>query len=193
MNQFLSDSQRLLASADSTPAILQRVARAAVPLLADFCFIFLVRNGDVPCVASAHATPEGERLLRRLNRVYRVTRDDPVSTVAQVVRTARPRLRSEIGHEPKTPGVDLRIFTLHQRLGVRSALVVPIGSSPDVLGAISLSYAESGRRFTRQDIPIVNRLASLVAAFLIERRRLTASPPPPPLTPRRPIRLRARA
>ena len=146
MSQFLSDAERNIASAQNNTSALQRLARATVPHLADFCLIFRVRGNDVRCVASAHTTPEGQRLLRGLTRVYKITRNDPISTVAHVLRTGRPKLRTAIFNEPAAPVTDLRVFTLHQRLGARSALVVPIGSPPDVLGAISLSYANSGRQ-----------------------------------------------
>jgi GAF domain-containing protein len=192
MNQFFSHAERILTSAGSITTTLQRLARAAVPRLADFCLIFLVEDGGVRCVGSAHATDEGDRLLRRLNRVYKITRNDPVSTVAHVLRTGQPKLRSEIRSEAVAPLADLRVFTLHRRLGVRSALVVPIGASPDVLGAISLSQAESGRHYTSQDVPIARRLADLTAGFLRERDRTANARPHAVLLPRRSIRLRAR-
>lgn len=196
MNQFLSDAERTLSSANNITAALQRLARAVVPRLADFCFVFLVRRNDVRCVATAHTTAEGQRLLRGLTRVYKITRNDPVSTVAQVLRTGRPKLRTEIRSEAAAPLADLRVFTLHQRLGARSALVVPIGSAPEVLGAISLSYAESGRRYTAHDLKIARRLAALTAACLRKRARVARVAPPSPNVPivqRRPLRLRARA
>lgn len=190
MNQFLSEAGRMLASAENATTTLQRVARAAVPDVADFCLIFLARSGELPCVASAHATADGDRLLRRLIRVYRITADDPVSTVAGVVRTGRPKLRSSIAEEAAALGADVRVVTLHRRLGARSALVVPIGSGRDVLGAISLSFAESGRHYTAQHVPGAERLAALVKAFLQKPTR--ADERRVPFVPRRPIRLRAR-
>ena len=194
MDQFLSDAERSLASAQNITSALQHLARAVVPRLADFCFIFRLRGNDVRCVASAHTTPEGQRLLKRLTRVYKITRNDPVSTVAHVLRTGRPKLRTGIRSEATAPLADLRVFTLHQRLGVRSALVVPIGSLPEVLGAISLSYAHSDRQYTASDLAVARRLAALTAEFLRKPKRGRISPAPVnvPIAPRRPLRLRAR-
>jgi sigma-B regulation protein RsbU (phosphoserine phosphatase) len=192
MNQFFSDVDRILSPAANVRAALQRLVRVVVPGLADFCFIFLVSDNDVRCVASAHTTLEGQRLLRGLTRVYKITRNDPVSTVAHVLRTGRPKLRTEISSETAAPLADLRVFTLHRRLGARSALVVPIGSAPAVVGAISLSYGESGRHYTAQDVPVARRLAGLTAAFLRDRARVTQAQAQVPLIQRRPLRLRAR-
>ena len=191
MNQFLSEAGRILASPTGATTALQRVARAAVPDAADFCLIFIARHNELACVACAHATPEGERLLRRLNRVYKVTRNDPLSTVAYVVRTGRAKLRSAIADEGAQPEIGLRVFTLHHRLGVRSALVVPIGDAPNVLGAVSLSFAASGRRYTTQHVRAARRLAGLVASFL-RKRPPRAEAATVHVGVRRPIRLRAR-
>jgi GAF domain-containing protein len=193
MNEFLSDTEQIFASAANTDSTLQRLARAAVPSLSDFCLIFLVEGKELRCAASAHATAAGERLLRRLRRIYKITRNDPVSTVAHVVRTGRPKLRSDIRQEATTQRANVRVFTLHNRLGVRSVLAVPIGAPPAVLGAISFSYADSGRRYTAHDIPRARRLARLASAFLRERARVAASTPKAPPVTRRSIRLRARA
>jgi GAF domain-containing protein len=184
---LLSEAERILSSAERvTPAILQRVARSAVSHCADFCLIFLARRHSIPCVASAHATPEGQRLLRELLRVYKIRRSDPVSTVAQVVRNGRPKLRREISSEAAAPNTDLRVFKIHSKLGVRSALVVPISVAPTVLGAISLCYAESGRHYTNQDLPLARRLAILIGNSLCRpTRRVVHTGAPIPLVPRR--------
>ena len=78
------------------------------------------------------------------------------------------------------------------KLGVRSALVVPISVAPTVLGAISLCYAESGRHYTNQDLPLARRLAILIANSLCRpSRRVVHAGAPIPLVPRRPLRLRS--
>jgi GAF domain-containing protein len=193
MNQFLSGAERTLASGESVTTTLQRIARTVVPHLADFCFIFLASGADIRCAASAHATHDGRRLVRRFSRVYKITRKDPVSTVAHVLNTGRPRLRTEIRcEEAAAPATDPQVFTLHRRLGACSALVVPIGEIPNVLGAISLCYSGSGRHYTAQDLPIARRLAASTAAFLRKRAGMTPAQPHVPVVQRRTLRLRAR-
>ena len=70
--------------------LLRRLARGAIPALADFCLIYLATGSHIFCVASAHATSDGTRLVRALARAYHVRRTDRGSTVAEVVRLARP-------------------------------------------------------------------------------------------------------
>ena len=170
MNQFLSDAVRIVALPRDTPLYLERVARAAVPAVADFCLIYLVDGEQLRCVASAHVTRAGDRLLRALRTVYKITRDDRESTVAQVVRLGRLSLRAEIRPEHQTSDVRVteraRVFDIHRQLAVRSALVVPIEGRSGVLGAVAFSYAESRRHYAPADRPVAERVAHQIALAL---------------------------
>jgi GAF domain-containing protein len=159
MNQFPSGATRLLDGEGHSQRLLERVARHAVPGLADFCLIFLLEQGNLHCVAAAHVTREGERLLRTLSRIYRVTRDDPVSTVARTVRTGRSQLRTEIAAEQgQFEREATRVFDIHRRLAARSAAVVPIRAGREILGALTLSYSASGRVYSPADLRLIERL-----------------------------------
>jgi hypothetical protein len=192
MNQFLSDAKKHLASSRDIPTTLQRIARAAVPSIADFCLIFIANDATIPCVASAHCTDHGRRLLRTLNRTYKITRNDPSSTVAHVLRSGRPELRCDIDVEPQASATDGVALSLHRRLGTRSALVVPIGSRPDVMGALSLCFAHSGRRYAAEHVVPARNVAKLIAAFLRTRGGAARPPMHVPVFGRRSTRLRAR-
>jgi GAF domain-containing protein len=184
MNHFLSDVVRIADLARDTPQYLERLSRAAVPALADFCLVYLVDGGQLRCVASAHATRAGDRLLRALNKVYKITRDDRESTVAQVVRLRRPSLRAEIRPEHQTPDRLVarlaRVFDIHRQLAARSALVVPIEGRAGVLGAVAFSYAQSRRHYKPADLPMAERVAHQIAlgvdhAQLLQSQRRQAS------------------
>jgi GAF domain-containing protein len=166
--QLLSEAERRLSPARCTPDALQDIARAAVPRFADFCLIFLARRNAIRCVASAHCTGEGERLLRWLTREYRLERDDPISTVAHVVRSGRARLCQRINLEPDARSSG-RVIALHRSLGPRSVLVTPIVAAPAAVGAISFAYADSDRRYHARDVAVARRLATRIESFLKQR------------------------
>jgi GAF domain-containing protein len=149
-------------------AALDRVARSTVPALADFCLIYALDDDQLRCIALAHRSRAGRRALQSLARVYRITRNDPDSTVAQVVRSRRPSLRAAIRPEPAvlTPHPRPRVFALHRQLGARSALVVPLETPDRVIGALALSYGESGRRYVTADIARARKIAGHVALLL---------------------------
>jgi GAF domain-containing protein len=184
MNRFLSDAARIAALQRDTSLYLERIARAAVPAVADFCLVYLLDGEQLRCDASAHATRAGDRLLRALRKVYKITRDDRESTVAQVVRLRRPSLRAEIRPEHQTPerrvAALARVFDIHRQLAVRSALVVPIEGRSGVLGAVAFSYAQSGRHYKPADVPVAERIAHEIAlvvdhAHLLQSQRMQAS------------------
>ena len=57
--RFLSESSRLLASSLDPDEVLERVARAAVPEVADWCAVDVLRvDGELERVALAHTDPE---------------------------------------------------------------------------------------------------------------------------------------
>jgi transcriptional regulator with GAF, ATPase, and Fis domain len=148
-----------IATADRAPhRSIQEIARRAVPALADFAVVFMVARHSIVCVASAHISPAGDRLLRALQRIYRIRRNDLQSTVAQVIRTGRPLLRRSIQYDGQ-PARRGSVADLHRRLACRSALVLPIRIGPTVAGAVTLCYAGSGRTYARADLAGAQRVA----------------------------------
>jgi GAF domain-containing protein len=147
---------------------IQRIARRAVPELADFAVVFMVTGRSIVGIASAHASPAGNKLLRALQRVYHIRRDDLHSTVAQVVRTGEPSLRRTILQETVADAPRGSVADLHRRLACRSALVLPIRVGNTVTGAVSLCYAGSGRTYAATDLADARRIA----------REIERTPPP---------------
>lgn len=178
MNEFRSDDSRRMLRA-TVLRRLRREIRAAIPGRADFALVFVLHGKMLRCAAFAHHSPAGERLLRSLIKVYRITRDDADSTVAQVVRLRRPSVRAEIRREQRmvwdrSAGAP-EILRLHQQLGVRSVIVVPIEGRRGVLGAVVISYSDSGRHYTRADLGMAERLTR-EAALIIESDRSGRTP-----------------
>jgi hypothetical protein len=167
--------------------LLQALARTAVPAIGDFCLIFLLDGRALRCAAGAHVSAGGDALLRSFARAYRITIDDPVSTVARAVRTGRPQLRNRIAREDPVPAAVCHVHALHHRLACCSAVVVPIGAASRVRGAVSLCYSTSRRQHAPHDIPAARRIAAVVEQAL--RQRDAAAPFP---IVHRPARLRAR-
>jgi GAF domain-containing protein len=153
---------------------LQRLAQSAIPSLADFCFIHLVDKQHLRCAASAHVTRAGRRLVRGLARSDRIICTDPLSTVAQAVRSRRPQVRTEIARDPDPP-CRLRVFDLHRQLGAQSAIVVPLLDGADALGALTLGYADSGRQYSAQDVSWATRLARQISGRLSRARDAAAA------------------
>jgi hypothetical protein len=151
------------AAARASRRTIGSIARRAVPALADFAIVFVVAGRHIVGIASAHTSPGGDRLLRALQRIYRVPVADLQSTVAQVIRTGQPSIRKAIRPENGEAGPRGSVGDIHRRLGSRSALVMPLQSGAEVFGALTLCYAQSGRVYSRADIPAARRIAREIA------------------------------
>jgi GAF domain-containing protein len=177
MNRSASAPEsRIAARVVESRRAIERTARAAVPTLADFCLVHLIAGRGIVFIAGVHATRTGGRDIRALMRAHRIRPDDPDSTVAQVVRTRRPTLRTTILPDiAERSGRAGGVADLHRRLAPTSALVVPILRNDVVLGAVSLCYSQSGRSYGTRHLASAERLASRIAEVLTAART-NASP-----------------
>jgi|SRR5579872_414335 len=166
---FLARAGEALVSSLDYQATLGTLARLAVPELADWCMIDLVQAGSAAPrqVVVAHRDPEKERLARELSDLYPL---DPNATVGapQVIRSGRAELYAvmpkhviEVG--ARSPDHLRRLRDLQ----IESVLVVPLRAHGHTLGAMSFAYAESGRRYTHDDLAFAQDFARR-AALAIE-------------------------
>ena len=164
--------EALLASADYRDS-LATVADLAVPRLADWCSVEIVEGDDpVPRqLALSHVDPEKIAYARELRRRYPPHADDPRGIVA-ILRSGHAEIYPEITQEALDHGaVDDEHRAMLRKLQLRSGMIVPLRGRDRVFGAISFVYAESGRRYTEEDLVLAEELARR-AGLVIERRRL---------------------
>jgi GAF domain-containing protein len=149
---------------------IRRLVRGAVPALADFSLFYIPHGSIISCVACAHSTPTGARVLRAFVRAYHLRRNDRGSTVAEVIRTARPIVRKDIAVEFEasrfSPNQREIVAKLHRRLAARSAIVVPVLGRGSVFGALTLCYSQSDRSYGARDVHAATRLAARIAGAL---------------------------
>jgi signal transduction histidine kinase len=170
--RFLADCGATLAASLDYEHTLQTLARLALPTLADYCVIYLAgENGSIRQVAAAHTDGSREGLLRELGRVYDPAAN-PVSLIAQAVRTGQPKLIPELTltTAPVFAAHDLLRRVYHD-LAPLSWMIVPLVAHERTLGVISLSMAESGRRYGEADLAFAQELARR-AALAIDNARL---------------------
>jgi PAS domain S-box-containing protein len=159
---FLARAGVVLASSLDYETTLARVARLVVPELADSCTIHLVEQGRLPVVGLAHCDPELEQLLRDLSAID----EDQVRHEAlyEVARTGRPLLVPDVPPDVVAAGsIDAHEAATRARLGIRSGLAVPLVARGQSLGVLALTMGPSGRRFTTDDLRVVEDLARRAA------------------------------
>jgi PAS domain S-box-containing protein len=150
---------------------LQAVAQLAVPEIADWCSVDLVEEGDrlVP-LALAHVDPAKVAFARELQERYPGGPDAQIP--ASVVRKLKPALVDEISDEAlEAAAVDDLHLDLMRELGLRSFMCVPVVARNRSAAAITFVAAESGRRYTPDDLRLAEELARR-AGVAIENAQL---------------------
>lgn len=168
---FLAEAGRILSSSLDYETTLRSVARLATPTVADYCIVDLVdEDGSIRRVATAHRNPDSEALTASLCRFP----PDPLlpGGVPKVLFTGEALLVAEVEEEvlrSATRGEEhLRI--VHE-LGPRSFLIVPLNARGRTLGAITLGYTDSDRRYGPRDLALAEELAGH-AALALDNARL---------------------
>jgi PAS domain S-box-containing protein len=141
------DSQRFLARAGSELAsslddevTLERVARLTVPAWADSCSVHLLEDGELRCVASAHAGTASEPMPADLE----------LEAVKRILDSGLPELRKE--HAPPH----------------HASLRVPLVVRGQTLGVLSLTT--SRRVYDTQDLALAQELARQAALAIDNAR-----------------------
>jgi PAS domain S-box-containing protein len=152
-------------------AALRAVSRLAVPEIADWCVVDLVDADERPVpLALAHADPAKVAFARELQERYPGGPD--VEVAAAVIRRREPVLVTEISDEALEAAAAGELhLELMRELRLRSFMCVPVIAGDRVAAAVTFAAAESGRRFTEDDLRLAEELARR-AAVAIENARL---------------------
>jgi len=171
-NEFLSAAGEALVSSIDYPATLATVAKLAVPTLADWCAVDLV-DPDAKTlrqVAVAHVDEDKVRFARALGERYPPNPDDTTGPL-NVIRTGRAELYTEIPQDLLERGArDAEHLRIIRDLHLQSAMVVPLRGHGQTLGAMTFVYADSGRRYSSEDLSFAEDFARR-AAMAIENAR----------------------
>src|SRR4030095_13254173 len=161
---FLAEMARHLSKFLDSTQILEGIATAAVPEIADWCAVDMVQEDrQIARVAVAYADEARIGPAEHIWQHY----DDPTApySVPSVIRTATPVLVSDVTDEmvvASAAGGRGRI-SLVPSFGLLSYLCVPLIAGGHAIGALILATAESGRRYTDDDLRFAEDIASRAA------------------------------
>ncbi|MBV9950070.1 MAG: response regulator [Myxococcales bacterium] len=169
---FLARAGEVLASSLDYRTTLTAVAQLAVPRLADWCTVALVEPGAlVPQqLAVAHVDPNKVVWARALAEKY-PPNPNARTGAPQVIRSGQSELYSEIPAALLEAGAqDAEHLRMIRELNLESAIIVPLPGRTHPLGAMTFIYADSGRRYTPEDLAFAEDFARR-AALAIENAR----------------------
>ncbi|MCU1281564.1 MAG: multi-sensor signal transduction histidine kinase, partial [bacterium] len=164
--QLLSKLDALAATTDAE-GIVDALARLSLPELADWCIVHTIESGQVQRATIAHRDPAKAALAAELAHIPPQLH---ALAVGKLALAGTPSLVDDIAEAIES--ADPAFIELAQRLGMRSAMIVPfiVMGAPIAL-AVFLMTPESGRRYVADDLTLAQELAQR-AARSIENERL---------------------
>lgn len=168
---FLAHAGEILDSSLDYRQTLARVARLAVPDIADWCSISMLdEHGRMYRLAVAHRDAAKDRLGQELIEREALPADAPAGA-ASAMRAARTQVLEDFPDALLTRSLrDPRSRAIVRALGLGSSISVPLIARGKILGAISL-LSETRFRFDATDVELAEELARR-AAVSIDNARL---------------------
>jgi signal transduction histidine kinase len=167
---FLAEASARLTSLEYEKN-LEMIAHLSVPRFADWCVVDLVEAGELRRLAVAHTDPAKVEFAHELNRRYPPRRDD-ARGVWGVINSGEPLLYPVIEDTLLQQAArDEQHLSILREVGLRSAMIVPLGRGADVFGAISFVFAGSDRFYDQRDLEFAQEFARR-ASYAIENARL---------------------
>ena len=173
--RFLSAASMLVSSSLDIDVTLDKVAGAAVPELADWCYVDVPDERGVVRRAALGAAEAERGALDRMRDAVSMDADDPDSP-AHVLRTGRAVLIGDFDDAAAhawARGDGERAAAL-RATGTRSTMVVPITAGDRVLGIVTLGTSHTARRLGETDLALAEELGRR-AGVAVENARLHAA------------------
>jgi len=172
-NRFLAEATETLAASLDYAQTLERIARLAVPTIADMAAVYrLEADGQLQLSSLAASDPGREALARELDGLLPLTAEQTDRLLPRVIRSGRAELLADVPdvvHATWSPTARARELTAE--LAIRSYMVVPLLLRSQVVGAISLTSTRSQRRFGAEDLALAEELGRR-ASLAMENARL---------------------
>jgi len=166
-SDILALSGELFASPLDAEKMLSELAQLVVPRMADWAAVDILDERQAfRRLGVAHVRPGGDELLRELHDQYPL-RPNEGHLRGRVLATLEPIALYDVDeHELRALARDERHFSMLSRLGLSSAMWVPLTVRERVVGVLSVGYGQGARRYTASDLGLLRELARRAALAL---------------------------
>ena len=154
---FLAEATSILASSFDYDTTLARFARMAVPFLGDYCIVDVVDGETIRRIATAHADPAREHLVRGLERFPPTWGTNPI---VRVLESGRSTMAGPAELTPEAISSDPEHRAILRELGPIHGVFAPIPSSSGVLGVMSFCSCDPDRPYGAEELTFAEDLAA---------------------------------
>jgi PAS domain S-box-containing protein len=166
--RFLDEATALLSSSLEYHDTLDRIAKLAVPDLADWCAVDLLDGDDIRRLAIAHLDPAKLELATEYAKRFPITQD---TSVRRVITTGAPLFAPALTPEMLRGAYKAEQADMLLDVGIHAAIIVPLTARGRVLGAISLLMADTPRMYKHADVELAMELGRR-AGIAVDNARL---------------------
>ncbi len=165
--QLLANATNILISDNLDYEVrLKNLAEVIVPNFADWCAINIIAPARLSYTVVTAAGEDKKKLAEEIARKYPPEREYRYG-VAEVIRSGQATLYPAMPDELiRRTTVNAEHYELLKKLGIVSVMVVPMISQHETIGAITFVTAESGYRYSEDDLAIAKQLAHRAAVAL---------------------------
>jgi len=158
--RFLSEASTVLASSLDYQTTLERVAQLAVPELADWCTVHIVKDdGSIEQIAVAHTDPAKLQWVDQIRQKYPLNPNAPRGA-GWTLRTGKSDLLPDISDELLVQAArDPEHLEILRSVGFKSVMTVPLRVQAKIIGVITFVSAESGQRYDQRNLQLAEELA----------------------------------
>lgn len=173
----LAEASAILNSSLDYARTLGTVARIAVPGLADYCVVDLLSDtGEAERVEFAHVDPVKEARLRPTSLSLAPNPEWRGHPISRAMSTGEPTFIPDLT-DPQLEVIarDAAHLAYLRDLAPRSIISAPLIAHGRTLGAITFCLAESGRRYSADDLALALNLADRAALAVVNARLYEAA------------------
>jgi signal transduction histidine kinase/CHASE1-domain containing sensor protein len=164
---FLADASKALSASPDYEWSAAEIAALAARRIVDACVVLLLEPSGPVWIVGHADTARAARAAERLRGTA------PTSAVALGITEALARAAPLVGEGPRVVrGPPSAARAALQELEVRAYLTVPLVARGEAIGAIALLIEREPTAFDREDVPLAEDLARLVAAAVDTSRLL---------------------
>jgi len=171
LQRFLAEAGARLARSLDVATTLRTIADLAVESFADYCVLLeRKQDGSLWRVQTAHGDRVKQGIPEAL-RSYRIEPDWP-HPAQQVLRSGGSVLiRDPAAIFPRAPDQDEEHYRLLESLGVRSAILAPLGAPEETHGVLAFFSTSAQHPYDEEDCAIADELA-VRASLALRNARL---------------------
>ncbi len=171
---FLAEVSTQVAASLDLRTTLERVARAAVPVLADWCTLNIADpTGALQTETTAHVNPVQEELAKTMRQTYPRRQESGRSPAVQVLESGATRIIANVDDRLlEQISVDADHLQMWKALAPRAVMIVPLVAHGRSLGTMSLIMTDdSGRSYAPADRALAEDVGRR-AAMAVENAQL---------------------